>query len=716
MKHILLPLLLLISAVAAGYAQPSVVSITPGKYAKDASTNATIVITWSEAIDQGTVDHTSVLVRGSQTGPRYADAGTVFSFPTATSASFTVSEPFKAGEQITVQLRHTIANTSGTQMATDYTHYFFAQTQGQGPRIFTEYNEVHATSAELRWVGAADFNNDGRNDIVYSSMGGSIGYTVLLQQLDGSFSTSQNITTTQFVGFFAVADLNGDGFLDIAGGKEGFPDINIMLNNGDGTFGLSAATTVRAADKIVAEDVNGDGFLDLVYEPVINFGIYYVPGNGDGTFDAEQTIAGGSTDYDVMQVGDIDGDGLVDIISSTTTNAGVNFMGDGVGGFSEQFTGGTYSTKEMRSFFQLTEFNGDGAPDLLYNRAVTGSAHALSLITSPGYDAETPLFAGVFNSGSSLNPLCAADIDANGTIDIVGIESYSNIAMFSNDGTGVFTLSSCATTAPQVFNRAACMADMNGDGSVDYVLGSWLISYEGISIFYNTPQPPSLSFSAPSVSVGVAVLGTPRTTTASVVFQALTEDITVATSSADFSVSADSVLFGTTATLLYAAGSPRTLYIRFDATTTGSTSAVVTAFSSGVSTTLTVSADGIAPGTVVNTLDSGPGSLRYALESATSGTVITFAGGATSGFFSLSGGPIVISHRLSIDFSSIVPDGIIIDSGVHPALLFECGGLGTNLVGIRIEGNDPNNAVISNCQGLRPVKVQNKEQGGLPPG
>jgi hypothetical protein len=96
------------------------------------------------------------------------------------------------------------------------------------------------------------------------------------------------------------------------------------------------------------------------------------------------------------------------------------------------------------------------------------------------------------------------------------------------------------------------------------------------------------------------------------------------------------------------------------------------------------------------------------LESATSGTVITFAGGATSGFFDLSGGPIVISHRLSIDFSSIVPGGITINSGADPGILFECGAAGTSLTGIRIIGSNPANAVITNCPSIRPVKVQEK--------
>ncbi len=63
----------------------------------------------------------------------------------------------------------------------------------------------------------------------------------------------------------AVADVNGDGWLDVLTANHGSADVSVLLGNGEGAFPTQQRFAVGAAPYSVAvADVNGDGRLDLV--------------------------------------------------------------------------------------------------------------------------------------------------------------------------------------------------------------------------------------------------------------------------------------------------------------------------------------------------------------------------------------------------------------------------------------------------------------------
>jgi Ca2+-binding RTX toxin-like protein len=132
------------------------------------------------------------------------------------------------------------------------------------------YNVGQATRA----IALADFNDDGILDLAQVKSGIS-GVFVGLGSNPGSFGqpTSFNFTKTPLGGFpvgtqprsVAIADINGDGFLDILVANSVTDDISLLLGDGTGSFG--AATYYAAADgsrAVAIADINGDSKLDLV--------------------------------------------------------------------------------------------------------------------------------------------------------------------------------------------------------------------------------------------------------------------------------------------------------------------------------------------------------------------------------------------------------------------------------------------------------------------
>lgn len=122
-------------------------------------------------------------------------------------------------------------------------------------------------------VAAGDFNGDGKPDLAVGnwSIGGFPEYgnvTVLLNNGDGTFRSSGDgpFSVGVDVSSVYVADFNGDGKLDIAAlGSDG-GNATVLLGNGAGGFipapGGSSSVTDFATFMAVA-DIDGDGTLDL---------------------------------------------------------------------------------------------------------------------------------------------------------------------------------------------------------------------------------------------------------------------------------------------------------------------------------------------------------------------------------------------------------------------------------------------------------------------
>src|SRR5439155_1354589 len=149
-------------------------------------------------------------------------------------------------------------------------------------------------------VAIADVNGDGRPDLLVanrfacsSCANGSV--AVLLGRGDGTFEGNGTAYDSggRQAKSMAVADVNGDGKLDLLvanqctrqGCTQFHGVVGVLLGNGDGTFQpVVDYSGGNHTSGVAIADVNGDGNLDVLETDMGWSGVGVLLGNGDGTF------------------------------------------------------------------------------------------------------------------------------------------------------------------------------------------------------------------------------------------------------------------------------------------------------------------------------------------------------------------------------------------------------------------------------------------------
>ncbi len=381
-------------------------------------------------------------------------------------------------------------------------------------------------------VAMGDLDGDGKADVIVTDYSTNSIHIFRNTSTPGtidanSFAPSINFGVGTNPYKVSIADIDGDGKLDIIASNWGSSTISIFRNTS--TIGsLTAASfgarldlaTSTAPYNISCQDLDGDGKTDIA---VGNAGAGKIsiwqnigtPGSiTAGSFNARLDIAGPSSGFSIA---DMDLDGKPDLIG------GYN-LGSAVGVSRNISTPGTLTTGSFSAPVNFTvatwpehvvigDLDADNRPDIVTSSWPGDMISILKNTSTPGTIGAGSFAAKVDISGN-VQPrgVWITDYDGDGLPDIGLSNQTSNVSIYKNANTpGTITTASFLPKVnfPGTGNARDLMSgDIDGDGKPDLVVANW--GSPSLMVLRNTvsslPPPTITNISPANGPVGTTVI------------------------------------------------------------------------------------------------------------------------------------------------------------------------------------------------------------------
>jgi hypothetical protein len=271
----------------------------------------------------------------------------------------------------------------------------------------------------VRDIASGDLNEDGTAEAVFALdhlLPGQGDVGVLAGDGDGGLLQAVNYSVGSGTRAVVVADMDGDGHLDVIAASEGADAVFVLFGDGSGT--LPVLAIYPCGDQpydLAVGDVNNDGDLDAVvanYTPR-TFSVLF----GDGTGALMAPGATGTPGRNrTIELGDLDEDGNQDFLLADFLGVGLTLwtgLGDG------SFTGPVVLDSESGGTLLLTDVTGDGHLDVV-NEWADGGGWGLKVRVGDG----TGLLAAPIvldTPGTIPGRIDAGDITGDGIVDLVAV-------------------------------------------------------------------------------------------------------------------------------------------------------------------------------------------------------------------------------------------------------------------------------------------------------
>ncbi|MGI4874678.1 MAG: FG-GAP-like repeat-containing protein [Janthinobacterium lividum] len=316
----------------------------------------------------------------------------------------------------------------------------------------------------------------------------------------GHFGDGQELPIAGGIIRPALADIDGDGDLDVVGASSKERAVRVYRNDGRGTY-LDNKEALSFLDmpqdisqqprSVVLGDLDGDGDLDLLtanasstsggYSVSIRFN------NGKGIFSGGRDMVAGGGGFPQLLLGDIDGDGDLDLLTKQDDHSGnksdevLVYVNDGRGNF---HPGPTVPTTARAITIALADLDGDGDLDLLAE-----STYALFVRLNTGDGTFSPDASRDLKSTELMNSVTLGDVDGDGDLDLLVDYDYQGISVRLNDGRGAFSSRHSLVGRKRIGSSSRiALGDLDGDGDLDFVNSYAPGSYEVLKTYLNQPE------------------------------------------------------------------------------------------------------------------------------------------------------------------------------------------------------------------------------------
>ena len=304
-----------------------------------------------------------------------------------------------------------------------------------GPPVTTELTPTRRDFTIFRSVAVpADFNRDGKLDLLVVGEFAGADAQVLLSNGDGSFTRRIEPKFNDGNNRLAAADFTGDGLIDVIYGNQWY------RGQSDGSFelvahsGLSENGVQRfnaSGGPELVGDFDRDGRADFAAElPGGDFsysqlGIF--TNKSDGTLALARTVLVGSQFLRLgFRAGDIDGNGWTDLFTSAGEGSdspyqAVILVADGQGGFPNVPVAKGLGDLVFNEMPLLSDLNGDGTTDVVssYLNPNPGKALGVVLARPGGFEPVIINQLGLQDPDFFIRALRSEDFDGDGKEDVV---------------------------------------------------------------------------------------------------------------------------------------------------------------------------------------------------------------------------------------------------------------------------------------------------------
>jgi len=337
-------------------------------------------------------------------------------------------------------------------------------------------------------IALADINGDGKQDLAIANTNAGTASVLLGLTAAGattpSFSPKADFATGAGAYAVAVADLNGDGVVDLAVPNGTSNTVSILL--GSTPPGATAAAFAAAANTVTGmpavsvalDDFNGDGKSDVA---VVN-------GTSSNTISVllNTSAWGRALDYappvnlptgnqtHAIAAGDLNGDGRKDLVevNADTNDLSILFNTTPIGATTASFAARvTFGAGVSPRSVSLGDLNGDGRLDVVFASSTSQTISAYLNLTPAG--ATTPTLGSQtdFTAGAAPLWMTLGDFNTDGKLDIaVGNYNAGNLSVLlgtTPPGATTPTFATHVAFTTGMMPIMVAVGDLNGDGKPD---------------------------------------------------------------------------------------------------------------------------------------------------------------------------------------------------------------------------------------------------------